>query len=182
MGGGFQDILGTIVPPLAILLILGTALRVGIYDTFFAVFSAFCILFVARYRTASNRLLIYGFTSLGIIAITIWFGLALTFVSLVLYTIIEGILSPLNRISQHVIDLHTMEIGRKESDFYATMILRDFFLWIWRALGGFIFFSISIIAINERQSLSTGLYLLAGSLAIAFFGAFLLYRKKRISV
>lgn len=176
IGTGFQQTLGVTVPPLVILLILGTALRVGIYNTFFAIFSAICILVVAQYRTSSNRLKIYGVTT-GVLALAItWFGYAFDFAALIIYTIADGIISPIMNVSSHVIDLKAMEIGRSESDFYATMILRDFFLWVWRSLGGLIFLFVIGFFGTEKVVLSTGLYLLAAAFVITYAGAFLLLK------
>lgn len=176
LGTGIQQTLGITVPPLVILFILGTALRVGIYNTVFAVFSAFCVLLIAQYRTESNRLKIYGATTLCIMLVTIWFGYAFTFGALVLYTIATAILSPIQNVSSHVIDLDAMEVGRSESDFYATMILRDVFLWIWRCVGGLIFLVLVHFFGAEQISLSAGMYLLAAGLAVTYAGAVLFVR------
>lgn len=173
-GTGLQQILGTTVPPLVILLILGSALRVGVYDTVFSVFSALCIVAIAQYRTPSNRLAIYGLTTLGIVMATVWFGFAFSFLALLTYTFVEGILSPLMNVSSHAIDLGSMEIGRAESDFYATMILRVFFLWVWRCVGGILFLVVAHILGAEKVALSAGLYLLAAGLAVTYLSAFFL--------
>ena len=174
--------MGTVIPPLVILLILGSAIRVGMYDTLFAIFSALCILVVARYRTPSNRLFIYGVTSLCLALATMWFGFAFSFAALVIYTVVEGLLSPVMNVSSHVIDLSSMEIGRSESDFYATMILRDFFLWVWRCAGGVLLLGIIEVLGTDRLSLSVGLYLLAAGLVIRFAGAYLLQLTHRAAV
>lgn len=176
LGTGFQQIIGSVVPPLVILLILGTALRVGVYDTFFAIFSALCILVIAQYRTPANRLKIYGLTTLGLVLVTVWFGYAFSFAALIIYTLVEGILSPLMNVSSHVIDLNAMEIGRQETDFYATMILRDFFLWVWRSLGGVILLLIIGWLKTEKAALSTGLYVLAAGFLLTYLGAFILIK------
>ena len=178
LGTGFQQTLGTTIPPLIILLILGTALRVGIYNTFFAIFTAICILIMAQYRTPSNRLKIYGVTTIGLVLVTVYFGYAFSFAALIIYTIVWGTLSPIQNVSSHVIDLGAMEIGRSESDFYATMILRDFFLWVWRSLGGIIFLVIISFLGTEKAALSAGLYLLAAGLLMMYLGAFLLAKTK----
>jgi len=172
-GTGFQQILGVTIPPLAIFFVLGTALRVGVYNTLFAIFTALCILAIARYRTQSNRLFIYGVTLTGVALVTAWFGTQLTLIALIIYTIIEGVLSPLMGISSHVIDLYVMEIGRTETDFYATMLMRDFFLWIWRIVGGFVFLAVIGSVTDERTMLSLGLYCLAGALILMYLGAYL---------
>lgn len=178
-GNGFQQTLGITVPPLVIFFILGSALRVGIYDTIFAVFSALCVLVIAQYRTPSNRLPIYGATTLGLVSVITLFGYLFNFAGLIIYTFVEGILSPLNNVSAHVIDLSSMEIGRKEGDFYATMILRDVSLWFWRMLGGIIFLAVLHFLHNEREFLAFGLYLLAAGFAITYIGAYFLVTKMR---
>ena len=139
LGTGLQQLIGVTIPPLVTLFILGNVLRVGVYSTFFALFSALCLLIVAQYRTPENRLRVYGITTFGLIMATLWLGYSFSFIALIIYTVVTAILSPLNRVSSHVIDLKAMELGRQESDFYATMILRDFFLWVWRCVGGCIF-------------------------------------------
>lgn len=175
-GTGIQQSAGVTISPLVTLLILGTALNVGIYDTLFAIFSAFVVLAVARYRTEENRLLIYGITTAGLVLATVWLGYELTFATFIVYTIVKGILSPINSVSSHVIDLKAMEIGRQETDFYATMILRDFFLWIWRATGGLILLFIIHLLGASHGALSAGLYTLAGGLALMYLGAFVMVR------
>ncbi len=176
MGTSFQQVLGIVVPPLAILTILGTALRVGMYDTLFAIFSAACILIVARYRTQQNRLAMYGVTTVGLVLAVLWFGYAFTFVALIIYTVVDGVLSPVMNVSSHVIDLNSMEIGRKESDFYATMLLRDFSLWVWRVAGGLLFLCVINLFGADKIVLSVGLYLLAGAFLLTYTGAFLLLK------
>ncbi len=175
-GAGIQQVLGTTIPPLAIFFILGTALRVGVYDTLFALLSVVCVLAIARYRTPNNRLQIYFLTTLGLILITIWFGYELTFIVLVVYTLLSAVLDPLNGVTAHVIDMAAMEIGRKETDFYATMLLRDFFLWVWRSVGGIGFLFLLQFVHTQRDVLSLGLYLIAVGFAINYVGAYLFMR------
>lgn len=179
LGTGFQQIIGVTIPPIAILFILGTTLNVGIYNTLFAIFSALCILVVAQYRTPSNRLQIYGITTLGFALAIVWFGYAFTFTALIIYTIVEGILSPLMNVSSHVIDLNSMEIGRDESDFYATMILRDFFLWVWRCAGGIVLLVVISSLGTEKASLTLGFYLMAAGYLVTYLGAYLLIKIQR---
>jgi MFS transporter, YQGE family, putative transporter len=176
-GMGFQQMLGVTVPPLVILFILGTALRVGLYSTFFSIFSAFCVLALAQYRTHSNRLTIYVFTTLGLTVAISLLGYLFSFAGLIMYTLLEGIFTPLNNVSSHVVDLASMEIGRKESDFYATMILRDLSLWFWRMLGGTVFLLALSVLHTEKSFLSFGLYLLAAGLVFTYCGAYFLVKK-----
>ena len=73
-----------------------------------------------------------------------------------------------------------MEIGRTDTDFYATMILRDFFLWMWRGLGGLIFLALLGFIGAGYTGLSIGLYLLAAALVVTFAGAYLFMQMKRV--
>ncbi|HUD03163.1 MAG TPA: MFS transporter [Candidatus Paceibacterota bacterium] len=174
---GFQEILGIIVPPLVILFILGTALRVGIYSTLFAIFSAVCVLAVANYRTYKNRFKIYGVTTLGLTVALTTLGYLFSFVGLIFYTLLEGVFTPLNNVSSHVVSLASMEIGRKESDFYATMILRDFSLWVWRMVGGVVFLATIDLLHTQKEFLSSGLYLEAAGFVGTYLGAYFLVKK-----
>lgn len=179
IGTGFQQTLGITIVPLAMLFILGTALHVGIYDTFFAVFSAVCVFLLASYRSESNRFLLYGLSTVGIVLATVWLGMSVTFTALIIYTVLGSILYPIRNVSAHVIDLQVMETGRKETDFYATMLLRDFFLWIWRCLGGLAFLFAASFFHSEQSLISVGLYLLAFSLIATFLSAYLFAKVRK---
>lgn len=178
MGTGFQHTLQTAILPLAVLFILGTALRVGIYSTILSILTVLCLLIIAHYRTPSNRLKIFGIATALIVMLTLWFGYEFTLLALVIYTIGEALLSPIMRVSAHVIDLQTMEsIGRPSADFFATMLLRDFSLWIWRSLAGFLFLFLVSQAATEKEYLVIGLYLLAAALFLTYVGAHILVTK-----
>jgi len=178
-GKGVQDMVGVIVPQLAMFAILGTALKVGIFDTFFAVFSAVCVLALARIRTNSNRLLIYGLTLSGLALATTLLGFLFTLSALIAYTATRSLLGPLANVSSHVLDLAVMETGKSDTDFYATMLIRDFFLWIWRSVGGLLLLLTLYFAGPGQEALSGGLYLSALIFVVTFIGAYLFLRHKR---
>ena len=134
---------------------------------------------MANYRTENNRIVIYGLTLLGVALATLWLGYALTFTALIIYTMAKGVLSPLMNVSSHVIDLDVMEIGKGDTDFYATMVIRDFFLWIWRSLAGLVLLIVIVLIGGERQALSGGLYMSTLALLITFAGAYLFVRARR---
>ena len=178
IGSGIEGILGIAVVPLATLFILTTALRVGVYETVFALLSAAGVLLLAPYRNDSNRLVIYGLSVTVIAAVTAWLGAELTFVSLVVYTVLNALLSPIKNVSAHVLDLQVMETGRKETDFYATMLLRDFFLWVWRCAGGLAFLWLVQHTETQAVAIQTGLYLLAGALIFRYLTAVVFVKLK----
>lgn len=179
LGSDIGNIPKDIIIPLATLFILGGALEVGIYNTLFAIFSTFCVLYIAKHRTTDNRLQILGVATVLLAGVTILYGYLFGLVTLIVYTIAYGILSPILRVSVHVIDLETMEsIGRKESDFYATMLLRDLSLFVWRILGGFMLLGLLHFFTGERDFIAVGLYLVAFSLLTTFGGAYLLLQSR----
>lgn len=179
LGDSVGVIASDVIPPLAILLILGGAVEVGIYNTLFALFSVFCILTLARYRTVNNRLRIFGIASLLIATVSVLLGYFFGFVMLIIYTVTTGILRPILRVSQHVIDLETMEsIGRPTSDFYATMLLRDFSLFVWRVGGGVLFLFFLQYATSEKQLFFVGFSYMALTLVLAFVGAYFLIKTR----
>jgi len=177
LGGNIGVVAGGVIPPLAILLILGGAVNVGVYNTLFALFSAICVLSLVRYRTTSNRLYIFGIATVILALATILFGFYFGLFFLIIYTITQGILAPILRVSAHVIDLETMEsIGRSDSDFYSTMLLRDLSLFVWRIMGGFVFLGFLSLFSSEESLIGGGLYFIAFSLITTFFGAYFLLK------
>jgi hypothetical protein len=177
-GTGTQQLFAATIVPVATLLILGTALRVGIYDTIFALFAAVCVFVFAQYRNERNRLTLFALSTAVIAIATAWLGVSLTFGALIIYTAAVGLFSPVKNVSSHVIDLAVMETGREGTDFYATMLLRDFFLWIWRSLGGLAFLAFAAALGAQREVLSAGLYALAAALVLTY-GAAALFVKTR---
>jgi hypothetical protein len=110
----------------------------------------------------------------------LWFGYQFTFPALILYSVIIGFAWPIMRVSIHVTDLETMEsIGRPGADFYATMLMRDASLWIWRTIGGILFLLAFGLASSEKGFLTLGLYLFAGSIFLLFLGAVVLIKAMR---
>ena len=171
-GGAANHILGQIFQPLAFIAILGTALNVGIFNVFFAVISMACLLFVGHFRSEGNRLSILGITTAGIAILDVALGLNLTFFMLVIFEFGLAILGPLGRVSQHVIDLQTMEsIGHAKSDFYPTMIFRDVSLWVWRMVCGCILLVALGFGHTNAQGVAIGMCFLAVANLVMFFGA-----------
>ncbi len=172
MGEGLEHILRPIIVPLVSLAILGTALTVGLYSTLAGAFSVLCILMIARRRTAENRLMILTVATIILVAAMVWLGFTFTLAALIIFTVVQSIAAPLIGVSNHVISLQGMEsMGRSTSDFYATMILRDFSLWVWRTTFGLIFLSIVLRLDSTKTALPLGIYLIAFSLLITLFGA-----------
>lgn len=180
-GGGMQHLAGSVIIPLTLFYVLGTELHVGIYSTLVGGFSIITTLILGHYRNKGNRMFLFGIAAAGISLLTVVLGYSLTLVALIIFTIGTTILDPVMQVSDHVVALRTMEsIGRKNKDFYATMILRDFSLWIYRMLAGGVLLLLSYFYTSTSELMSIGLYLLAAAVIITFAGARLLVQKMNL--
>ncbi len=175
MGGAAAHILQQILIPLAAITVLGSALNVGGFNTVFAIAGALALLAVGARRRPDNRLLILGMSSIVLVSLNVMLGLSLTIVPLIVYTIGSSVMQPVMRVSQHVIDLRTMDgMAHVESDFYPAMILRDVALWVWRMAAALILLALAGDAGTGQEAISLGMYLIAGAIAVTYAGARLL--------
>jgi MFS family permease len=181
-GGGFQHMLAHAIMPLTLFYILETEISVGIYSTIVGCFSIVLILVLGQYRNRGNRIFLFGLAATGISLLLIFLGLELTLLALIFFTVGNAILNPIMQVSDHVVALQTMEsIGRSKKDFYATMILRDFSLWVWRMVAGGALLILSFLYNKSPQEiLSLGLFLLAVAIFFTFIGAKLLVQKMNL--
>lgn len=174
MGGAATYILRETLIPLASITVLGSVVAVGGFNTVFAIAGALALLAVGARRRPENRLLILGLSSIVLGALTVMLGLSLTLMALIIYTSGASIVQPILRVSEHVIDLKTMDgMSHHASDFYPTMILRDVALWFWRTLAGLILLAFASNGTGQ-DIISLGLYLIAGAIFVSYAGARLL--------
>lgn len=177
-GGSANYAFAKVGIPIAAILLLGTETHVGIFNSLFAVISVFVVLFFASRRHHGNQLQFLFLTSIAAAFLTLLPGAIFTLPIYILYSIGMVVLKPLQRVSAHVIDLETMEtLGRKERDFYPTMILRDVALGFWRIVSlGVFALLISIIGEGET-AVRTSFIALAISFLLQYIGAKRLYQK-----
>ncbi len=179
MGGAASHILTQTLIPLASIVVLGTALSVGGFNTVFAIAGALALLAVGSRRRPENRLFILGVSSIALMALSSLLGSSLTLAALIVYTIGGSIMQPMYRVSTHVIDLKTMDgMAHSASDFYPAMILRDVALWGWRTAAALILLPFASGAATGREAISFGMYMIAGSIAVTYAGARVLLRWK----
>jgi hypothetical protein len=163
--------------PIASIFFFGTEKQVGLWNILFAVLSAFSVLVLSHHRNVGNRLRFLFITTacsaLAALLIGVWY----TFAAFLIYSLASIILKPLLRVSSHVIDLETMEtLGRKEKDFFATMIFRDVAFGFWRVLC-LLLFAFLIHLLGEGEfAVRMSFIGLAGSTLLLYYGATLLYR------
>lgn len=175
MGGAATLILQQIVIPLASVTVLGTALNVGGFNTGFAIVGVVALLAVGAYRHPKNRLPILGVSSIILLLLNVMLGFSMTLITLVVYTVGASVVQPIMRVSQHVIDLATMDfVGHTESDFYPTMILRDISLWAWRMMAALALLAAASFAGTGREAISLGMYFIGATIIITYVGARLL--------
>lgn len=180
LGGAASHILSNALIPLAAITVLGSALNVGGFNTAFAFAGALALLAVGSRRRPENRLLILGISSIVLIALNLMLGYSLTIVTLVVYTIGTSIMQPISRVSQHVIDLKTMDgMAHGASDFYPAMILRDVALWVWRMAAAGLLLAFAGGVGTGREAISLGMYLIAGAIVVTYAGAWVLLAWRR---
>ncbi len=180
MGGAAMHILLNTLIPLASIIVLGTALNVGGFNTVFAIAGALALLAVGSRRRPENRLAILGLSTIALAALNLMLGYSLTLGTLIVYTIGTSIMQPVMRVSQHVIDLKTMDgMAHTASDFYPAMILRDVALWIWRMAAAALLLVFAGSAGTGGEALSPGMYMIAGAMAVTYAGAWILLAGKR---
>lgn len=175
LGSSMEHMFAYIIPPLIALLILGGPLLVGAYNTVFAVLAIASVLLIANHRTNDNRLVIFATATALIAFAAVVLGFVFTLPALIFFTAVLSIVGPVRRVSEHVIDLETMEsIGRPGADFYPTMLMREVSLWAWRMLAGFVL----LFAVETWGTgpvfLSSGMYLTASIMLLTYLGAHLL--------
>ncbi len=180
LGGAASHILMNSLIPLVSIAVLGSALNVGGFNTVFAFAGALALLAVGSRRRPENRLAILGLSSIALVALNLMLGFSLTLATLIVYTVGTSVMQPVMRVSQHVIDLKTMDgMAHGASDFYPAMILRDVALWVWRMAAAALLLAFAGSAGTGREAISLGMYLIAGGIAVTYAGAWLLIAWKR---
>lgn len=180
VGGAASHILQQTLVPLAAITVLGSALNVGGFNTVFAIVGALALLAVGSRRSPENRLFILGMSSIILVSLNLLLGFSLTVLTLVVYTIGTSVTQPIMRVSQHVIDLKTMDgMSHVASDFYPAMILRDVALWVWRTAAALILLAFTSDARTAQEAISLGMYLIAGAIIITYAGARILLSRQR---
>ena len=170
---GGNHMLREVLFPLLAITILGSNLSVGGFSTILAIVGILTLLIIGSYRHSDNRLSLLALSSVLLAILTILMGYLMNLPMLVIYSIGMVLIMPIIRVSQHTIDLQTMEsIGHKDSDFYPTMIFRDISFWIWRIVAGLILLAIVHVGTTSNtQAISTGFYLIAGLFVLTYVGA-----------
>lgn len=171
-GGSASFALTRVAIPLAAIILLGTETRVGVANAIFAAISAGVILFIAKIRHAGNRMRFLFVTSMMAAVVTAVPALWFTLPAYLVYSLGMVVLRPLQRTSAHVIDLETMEtLGRKERDFFPTMVLRDVALGFWRIVSLAILALVMAVVGEGEGAIRACFAVLALSYVVQYMGA-----------
>lgn len=116
-----------IMMPTIMLAALKTVINVGLFQALVGILAILAVIILSHKRHEGNRITILFYATLCIIfdfmILLFW---QQTPYAYVFYSIILVFVQPIHRVSQHVIDLHSMELLReKKNHFYAGMLFRD---------------------------------------------------------
>jgi MFS family permease len=163
--------------PIASLVFFGSEMAVGLWNTLFAAIAIVALLLLSRVRHSGNRLRFLAATSLVGAALAFFVAARYDMFAFMVYSLLNIVVKPLDRVSGHVIDLATMEtLGRKERDFFPTMVLRDLALCIWRVIA-LLLFALIISFVGEGEvAVRLGFLAIAAAMVLQWIGGSLVYR------
>lgn len=129
----FMVLIKTIFSVLA----LGALVAIGAWQTAIAIVAFLVIMFLANKRYQGNRTAILGISLLGIFgSLVLLFFVPTSVYFYLAFSLLLVVLQPIYRVSEHAIDLYSMDIlARRRSSFYAGMLLREAILFIGRAVA-----------------------------------------------
>mgnify|MGYP001615263106 CR=1 FL=1 len=150
---GFRS---TLVPALS-LLSLKTVLNIGMLQTLVGGVSIIALVLLSHARHEGNRVRILLYSVLAMMAafaclffweLSPWF--------FIIFTLSLTIVAPIYRVSEHVLDLKSMELLSGQHSFYPGLVYRDVLIWVGRTLAiGFLF--ILLLFTSEETTLQLGI-------------------------
>lgn len=158
---GFRS---TLVPALS-LLSLKTVINIGVLQSVVGGVSILALIILSHHRHQGNRVRILFYSVLAMMAafglLFFWEGSPWIFI---LFSLSLTLISPIYRVSEHVLDLKAMEKLTGEHSFYPGLIYRDALIWVGRSLAiGFM--CILLLFTSETQALQAGL----GAIILSYF-------------
>ncbi len=116
-----------IMMPIIMLTALKTVINVGLFQTLVGTIAIFAIIFLSHQRHEGNRVKILGYATFFIVVdLCILLFWQQTPYAYIFSALILVFVQPIHRVSQHVIDLHSVELLREgDKHFYAGLLYRD---------------------------------------------------------
>jgi len=153
----------TIIPFLA-LTAMKNVINIGILETIMGIFSIIIVIALSHIRHQENRIKILLYATYGLITGSIFlFFSDISHYYYIVFALIFVFFKPMYRISQHVIDLYSIEsITSKKIHFYPALLYRDFVLWIGRIaiLGTLLFISVIVSSDIITSKIGVIIYML----------------------
>lgn len=150
---GFRSVLY----PAISLLSLKTVINIGLLQTLMGGVSVLALVLLSHARHEGNRVKILFYAVLGMIcAFSLLFFWELSPWFFGLYSLCLTLLSPIYRVSEHVLDLKAMEQLSGAHSFYPGLVYRDVLIWVGRSLAiGFLLLLLCFT--SEEQTLQIGI-------------------------
>ncbi|KKQ35739.1 MAG: hypothetical protein US50_C0006G0012 [Candidatus Nomurabacteria bacterium GW2011_GWB1_37_5] len=142
---------------------LKTAVNIGLWETAVAIISFFAVFTLANTRRENNRLKIMLNAICGfLIAFAFLYFSSTYFYFYLIYSVLMVFFRPMYRVSQHAIDLHSMEfLSRGRSSFYPGILYREIILYIGRFFALMFVIVMSLVLNNDILSVKIGIIISA---------------------
>ena len=161
--GAFDWALLIIVLPVLSITAMKTVINIGVLETIMGVISFFIITFLSHIRHKDNRIKIMLYGVIGIVI-----GYSFLFMSpifpytYIVYSLCMVVVRPVFRVSEHTIDLYSVELIKgKQKCFFPSLLYRDFMLWISRIISMILIIFIAYMFNNDLVAVQFGVLLLA---------------------
>ncbi len=143
--------------PAISLLSLKTVINIGLLQTLMGGVSVLALVLLSHRRHEGNRVQILLYAVLGMMAaFSLLFFWELSPWFFGLFSLSLTLLSPIYRVSEHVLDLKAMEQLSGEHSFYPGLVYRDALIWVGRSLAlGFL--TLLLLFTTETQTLQIGI-------------------------
>lgn len=165
--GDYDYALRGVVIPFFALSALGTVVHIGVLETIVGALAIFAIVILAHFRHAGNRIqiMLYAVCGLAVAEVFLFFS-HLHWVFYVTYSLIAVFMRPIFRVSEHVVDLESVDLIKSDlHDFYPGLLYRDFMLWVGR-MSAFLF--IFFLAFFIKDNLLLGKIVVASIIVVLF--------------
>lgn len=141
---------------------LGNVINMGIFETVMGVIAVAAILLLANFRHEGNRIKIMLFATLGsAVAYGLLFFWQVSPYFFMVYALALIILRPIFRVSEHTIDLQSIEALREaeHASFYGGLIYRDIVIYSGRMFALAVLATSFLLTKNTSFTIATGLAL-----------------------
>ncbi len=159
-----------IVMPSIMIASLKNVINLGLFQAMVGVLSVLAVIFLAHQRHEGNRVKIMGwatfFLVLDVALLSFWDSSIYIYM---IYSLLLVLIHPIHRVSQHVIDLHSMEL-LGETEFYPGMLYRDCLITFAR-ISGILAMGALTLFLDPFWVIQAGILLMMTSHSLEYFAA-----------